>query len=199
MRLTVVIPSRDQCSKDNITVRTLERQTWRDFKTVWVADTARKGANWARNWGFKVVSTELVLFSDDDIDWHPDALRIMVECLDQNPAAAYSYCGYVLRHNGSDRIISDRAFDPRILKCMNYISTMSVVRTVQHPGFDEAIPRFQDWDVWLTMLKQGYVGVYCGRVLFTTEARPGITMGNTVTPLMADKIIKEKHTWMRSQ
>jgi hypothetical protein len=36
--------------------------------------------------------------------------------------------------------------------------------------------RFQDWDLWLTMLAQGKTGVYIHEVLFTAhQARLGIS------------------------
>ena len=43
---------------------------------------------------------------------------------------------------------------------------MSLVRTADHPTFDETLLRFQDWDVYLTMLSKGQVGKYVGGIDF---------------------------------
>lgn len=69
---------------------------------------------------------------------------------------------------------------------------MTMVRTVLHPGFDPAIKRLQDWDVWLTMLGMGLIGKYVGRILFETALRKGITT-NSISLEEARKAIVQKH------
>jgi hypothetical protein len=67
----------------------------------------------------------------------------------------------------------------RDFKRGNIVSTMSLVRKRDFPGFDESIRRLQDWDVWLTMLSQGKKGVHCGSVIFETITKQGgITFGD---------------------
>jgi hypothetical protein len=61
---------------------------------------------------------------------------------------------------------------------MNYIHTTSLIRREHFPGFDPAIRRFQDWDVWLTMVGQGRTGVFIDEELFRVidrADRPGIS------------------------
>lgn len=184
-RLTVVIPTRDEPTREweeaNISVRTLRGQTFRDMGIVTVWDAARRGACWARNVGFSQVNSELVLFSDDDINWMPDAIETMVRTLDANPGASYVYGAYRANWTDPETIytIGDREFDATALRRKNYISTMSVIRAKDFPGFDEDIQRLQDWALWLRMLKDGRVGAYCGRVVFETVISPtGVTFGS---------------------
>jgi glycosyltransferase involved in cell wall biosynthesis len=191
-RVVIIIPTVYPFGPDNITYRTLMEQTWRDFEVLVVHDKEKRGAAWTRNQGLRELDKdfELIMFCDDDIRWHRDAFEKMIGCLDKHSQASYVYCGYHL----DGRYISMHEFSDRLLKRMNYISTMAIVRKVDFPtdGFDENLQRFQDWDIWLRMLKAGKVGVYCGEWLFSTDVRPGLTYGNTVTPAMADRIIKEK-------
>jgi glycosyltransferase involved in cell wall biosynthesis len=198
-RLTIVIPTRDDPSNgwknSNVTMRSLRRQIFKDFTTVCMWDRDKKGAGWARNRGFDLVATELVLFSDDDIDWRPRALESMVHALDANPKASYAYGAY--RSNWRDpkriRTIGQQQFDAGLLRQRNYISTMSVIRSADFPGFDESLRRYQDWDLWLTMLGQGKVGAYCGDVVFETRLdRGGITFGS-IPIAEAREIIARKH------
>jgi hypothetical protein len=84
-------------------------------------------------------------------------------------------------------------FDAQRLRRHNFISTMSLVRRADHPGFDESLVRAQDWDLWLTMLEQGKVGVYCGRRIFRSAVRPGITYGGGTSWAKAVQIVKAKH------
>ena len=148
------------------------------------------GANWARNMGFKGINTELVLFSDNDIEWAENGVSALLEALDEHPEASYSYGSYMMGNN----LYCNQNFDPEKLKQYNYISTMSLVRVKDFPGFDEKIERFQDWDLWLTMLEQGKVGVHCGEIIFKTEIKDGITHNGKVDVLEAQRIIKEKHS-----
>lgn len=188
-RLSIVIPTREEnLNGNNITLTTLQGQTWRDFKVIIQHDFG-KGANWARNAGFKYVDTELVMFCDDDIEWTPDAMDVMVKCLDKNPEAAYVYCGYTM----GTSVYCMRPFDSERLKKINFISTMSILRTNEFIGFDENIKRFQDWDLWLTLLSKGKVGVWCGLCLFHTQIRDGITYNNDMTPIKATNAIWKKH------
>jgi hypothetical protein len=137
-----------------------------------------------------MVHSDFLLFSDDDIDWHPSALQVLKAALDDYPHAAYSYGTYFIPGVG---MRGDFGFDASRLRRVNYISTMSMIRTRDFPMFDESIRRFQDWDLWLTMLSRGKVGVHCGMQIFRTPLRPGITYGNHLDPTTATRIIKRKH------
>lgn len=148
-----------------------------------------KGANWARNEGFKRVNTEYVLFSDNDVEWRENAILRLYEALNSHPEASYSYGAYQM----GGTTYCDVPFDPDLLRLSNYISTMSLIRTKDFPGFDENIKRFQDWDLWLTMLEDDKVGVYCDEVIFETKIRDGITYNGQVSIEEAFKAIKEKH------
>ncbi len=185
--ITVVIPVRVGSGNPVITLRSLANQTDTSFDVV-VAWDENKGANWARNQGFKKVKTPYVLFSDDDIEWKPSALATLRSSLDASQAS-YAYGAYEM----ADRILCAKRFDPDALRQANYISTMSLVKTADFPGFDESIQRLQDWDVWLTMLEQGKVGIQCGKVIFKTWHRHGITYGGSISWQEAELIVKRKH------
>lgn len=181
-KITVVIPCREGENADT-TIESLASQTFQDFSII-VSYDENKGAQYARNKGFKKVNTEFVLFSDNDIEWKPEALEILLKTLQNNPEKSYAYCGYEME----GLIQCNVEFDENILKQMNYISTMSLIRTSDFPGFDEEIKRFQDWDLWLNMLSRSKTGVYCGKILFSTKPS-GITKGD---PTEAVNIIKSK-------
>ncbi len=185
-KLTIVIPNKVG-QIPILTIDSLYRQTFIDFDVIIINDRSGN-ANKARNEGLKKVDTEYILFSDNDINWKPYALQIMVDCLDQNRDVSLSWGSYEL--NG--KLWCNKEWDQEALKQRNYISTMSVVRTDDHPGFDENIKRLQDWDVWLTMLSQGKKGKYTGRIVFTTPLRNGITR-DSISLSEAIAAVKLKH------
>lgn len=187
-KITIVIPLREGNSAD-ITLKSLEDQTFNDFDVIIVKDEG-KGANWARNEGFKKVKTEFVLFSDDDINWDPNGIAHLYGYLTAAPEASFSYGSYKM----GDQIFCDKEYNAGLLLQTNYISTMSLIRSKDFPDFDENIKRLQDWDLWLNMLRTGKIGVYCKRQIFTTEVRDGISFGDkSITWDEAVLIIKNKY------
>jgi len=168
-KLTVVIPNRIG-EKPDLTLKTLYQQSFTDFDIIIINDRSGN-ANVARNEGLSMVESPLVLFSDNDINWAPDALQLMYDCLQYNPDVSYAYGAYEL--NG--KIWCNREWDPNELRRRNFVSTMTMMYTADHPGWDESLKRLQDWDIWLTRLKQGKKGKYVGRQIFSTPVRNGIT------------------------
>ena len=189
-KVTVVIPCRHN-TKPFQTMASLQKQNIGAFNVL-IVDDKNNGASWARNEGFKHVKTEFVLFSDDDIDWEPNAFSILLKTLEDHPEASYSYGAYLM--NGG--IFCNRPFDPEALKKNNYISTMSLIRSDHFVGFDETLLRLQDWDLWLTMLLQyNRIGVYCGKIIYSTYLNPnGISGYNSVINYKkAERIVMDKH------
>jgi len=185
--LTVIIPNKDGQSPA-VTINSLYNQTFKNFDIIIINDFDGN-ANTARNKGFKNVKTKYVLFSDNDIEWEPTALQDMYDCLEKNPTISIAYGSYDIGGKSDTNI----KWNSSKLLERNYISTMSMVRTEDHPGFDESVERLQDWDVWLTMLENGKKGIYIEKKVFSTKIREGITKGNPLTYQKAREIVRAKH------
>ena len=185
--VNIVIPVREGGNPETA-LRSLATQTFTDFDVI-VSWDKQNNANSARNRGKRLSNAPFLLFSDDDIKWEPGALELLMRTLEQHPEAAYAYGAYAM----GNWIQCNRPFSAARLRQTNFISTMSLIRRGCFPGFDEAIPRLQDWDLWLTMLARGHRGVYCGEQIFTTEKGDGISYGDGVSHAEAVRIVKEKH------
>lgn len=143
-----------------------------------------------RNEGFKQSSQPYIFFCDDDIVLPANALQRLYDDLIQNQRRnnkiKYSYCGYhgIVLHPhthpmGGNFPIKSKPFDGDALRKGNYISTMSLVERIAFPMFDENLKRLQDWDVWLTMLTNGYEGVFVPDIkFFAYYLDEGITSKN---------------------
>lgn len=125
------------------------------------------GANAARNRGFDESFGDFVIFCDADIIMRPDCLEKMAEALEKNPNASYAYSSFKFGF----KIFKLWPFNSDKLGQMPYIHTGSLIRRAHFPRFDEKIKRLQDWDLYLTMLEQGHMGVWIPEILFTVKPR----------------------------
>ena len=114
------------------------------------------GSNPARNRGALEATGEYVMFLDADARIEPGALKRLLEVLEGNADAAYAYGDFKFGF----KYLKTGAFDESRLRQMNFIHTSALIKRAAFPGFDNAIKRFQDWDLWLTMLEQGHTGIY---------------------------------------
>ncbi len=160
----------------------LDYQARDDSRIKIISGLGHFGGNWARNYGAHLAQGEYLFFCDADIILKKDAFQKLLAALEAaasfkegdapsyptfskggSGGVAYAYCSFRL---GWKKMPS-RLFDAEQLKKCNYISTMSLIRRKDFSGFDENIKKFQDWDLWLTMLRQGKRGVFVPQVLFT--------------------------------
>lgn len=153
-----------------------------------------------RNIGVTKATQPFLFFADDDSILGVDCIGRMLVALNENIAAAYAYSNFLqITMPGIPRSMREIVqlheagpFDPTRLKHYNYIHTMSLIRREVFPGFDEQLARFQDWDLWLTLLRMGHAGIHVNETLyqlFYTEA--GVTSMQDPTEFM--RIVQRKH------
>ncbi len=218
--ISVVIPVFNDDGALKTCLRSLEKQTIQDFEIILVDDGSEKpvmnaairfeknrGAPAARNAGFAEAKGEYVIFLDDDAELRPDALQKLKAALDKHPDADFAYSSFKF---GFKKFASF-PFDRELLKRTNYIHTSALIRHEAFPGFDEALKKFQDWDLFLTMAEAGKRGVFVNEVLFSLKTKgtmsqwlPSLThfilwplFGWMPRPIAkyqtAEKIIRAKH------
>lgn len=176
--LAIIIPVRFGDNPDT-TLRSLAKQTYQDFDVIvsYQQDDS-KGVNFYRNRGADLHRHKLLLFSDADISWKPNALERLRNRLINTSSASYSYGAYEM----DGKVQCNIEFDAVKMRRMNFVSTMSMIRAEHFPGFDEDILRLTDWALWRKMLQNNHMGVYVGEgLIFTTKVRDGITFNGPVT------------------
>jgi len=181
--LSIVIPTYQHGGEIAECLQSVLKQSFTDYEIIVVNDGStdntlealkpflgkitlinqeNRGGNAARNRGFDASKGEFVLFCDADIVMRPDMLEVMLGTLRNNPQASYAYSSFRFGW----KVFRLWPFDGDKLRRMNYIHTTSLLRREHFPRFDEKIRRLQDWDLWLTMLEQGHVGVWIPEFLF---------------------------------
>lgn len=184
--ISIIIPTYKNAFYLIKTLDTISAQTYQDFEIIIIddglTDEARKkldnylvgknkikllkqehsGAPAAKNRGFRQSKGEFLFFCDDDIMLRKEALEKMIKTLKEHSEASYVYCGFYLGW----KILPSFDFDANKLKRMPYISGVSLIRRQHFPGWDESLKKFQDWDLWLTMLEKEYKGFHIPEALF---------------------------------
>jgi glycosyltransferase involved in cell wall biosynthesis len=129
---------------------------------VVIINQQNQGAPAARNRGFAASKGEFIIFWDADTVAEPGMLAKMKASLDNNSGASYAYSSFKFGW----KKFSCRAFNAEELRRNNFIDVTSLIRRADFPGFDETVKRFQDWDLWLTMLEKNKTGVFVPETLY---------------------------------
>lgn len=131
-----------------------------------------RGASATRNAGFLMSSGDFVIFWDADIVAPPDFLEKLFQALKKNNKAGYAYCDF----NFGWKKMKTGPFSEKKLLDKNFITTTSLIRREAFPGFDESLKRFQDWDLWLALLKKKITGQFVNDCFFhATPRKKGIS------------------------
>ncbi len=210
MRISVIIPVHNGAKTLGKTLASLFAQTRQpdevivvndrstdDFRSViqpyaerlTLLDSPRVGAAAARNVGVAHATGDVFFFCDADLALEPQLLERLVVALEKDLEAAFAYCAF----RWNEKIFAQRAFDPIAMRWNNYISTMSLVRRAAFPGFDEALSRFQDWDLWLTVIERGGRGISVSDVLFSVIKDGTMSRRGGLSRLRATAQIRRKH------
>jgi len=198
--ISVIIPtSKDKIRKDffeNYVLPLIDANQPREI----IINDDLGGAPKKRNDGFKKSTQPFVFFCDNDIILPKNHFEKLLDALNKNPNKAYAYSGYIgivvdstnhpLKNNF---MIPTIPFNGNNLKYGNYISTMSLMRRELFCGWDEKLKRLQDWDIYLTMLKNGNEGIAVfNNEFYAYYLDSGITSNNN-SEIDAINAIRLKH------
>ena len=147
----------DDCSSEDTeaVVKSFPNGTIRYFK-----HDRRRGGAAARNTGIAESIGEYVAFLDDDDEWYPEKLARQTQIMQAAPAEVGGvYTGYFIVDRGTSQIRgqlvpTDRGDLSETLlagNCIGSTSSMVMRRSCfEKVGlFDERLPSFQDYDLWI--------------------------------------------------
>ncbi|MEK7648368.1 MAG: glycosyltransferase family 2 protein [Patescibacteria group bacterium] len=197
--ISIIIPALNEGKVLPRTLESIFSQTYKDIEVIYINDGSTDTTDEAikpyldrvtyikheknvdkqitRNEGIAASRGEYIIVCDADVIMRPDCLEKMFQALQEHPECSFAYSSFKWEW----KLFKSYPYDVELLKKMNYINMASLVRREHHPGFDTAIKKFQDWDVWLTMLELGYTGIYIPEVLYSTgenlkrEVRVGLS------------------------
>ncbi|MBN2884770.1 glycosyltransferase family 2 protein [Patescibacteria group bacterium] len=229
--ISIIIPVYNQAKKLANTLESISKQTLTDWELIVVDDGSHddpekvftdfvsktksennfiflhqenKGAPAARNHGWHKSQGDFLFFCDADAILQSNALELLLDALQQNAESSYVYPSFYWGR----KLFKVGSFNPNKLKQEPYIHTMALIRSMDFPenGWDESIKKFQDWDLWLTMLEFNKTGIWLDQILF--KIIPGGTISSWLPAFVyklmpflpvvkkyqaAKKVIMQKH------
>ncbi len=206
--ISIIIPIYNQASKIGECLESILKQTYNEWEVIVVNDGStdaidqvianyakkfssdqffyfsknNEGSNPTRNYGSKKARGQYLLFCDADIVLEANMLEIMLQTLNDHSEVSFVYCSFYY----GPKLFKLFPYDQDRLRQMPYIHTTSLLRAEHFPGFDNAIRRLQDWDLWLTMLNQHHTGVWINKPLFKVKTSGHIS---TWLPRISYKIL----------
>lgn len=135
------------------------------------------GGNYARNQGIKSAHSELIAFLDSDDEWLPNKLELQINCLQNNNShnANIIYCAYFQYYESTKRkIIITGSYEGNVFHHLLQgwcpaLSTFIIRRSslLEIGGFDENLPSFQDYDLFLRLAKNNSIFAVISEPLVT--------------------------------
>jgi glycosyltransferase involved in cell wall biosynthesis len=147
----------DDASTDD-TPAVLDRIAEKDERLRILRTDQRCGGAAARNLGIRAARGAFVAFLDDDDEWLATKLEQQLAVAGRVPEAGVIYCGVAIVDDHGQRRFGPLAAPPDARAALlreNFVATSSaLVRTgllQSVGGFDERMPRLQDWDLWIRL------------------------------------------------
>lgn len=162
----------------------------------------RQGAPAARNLGLSLATSEWVAFQDSDDVWIVDKLARQFAAIAKTPGAEAVACSLLQLYEGRARLVPDAIKGPRsadlaTLLAGSFISTQTLVcrreRLKEIDGFDPALPRFQDWDLVLRLLRHGVRFAFVPEPLALAYDTPGNLTSFAMRGVDAREAVLRKH------
>lgn len=181
--VSVIIPTYNRANTLGRAVKSVLEQTIRQVEIIIVDDAStddtrqiverfddpriryiklpeNRGACAARNIGIDQAKGEFIAFQDSDDEWHSDKLAIQLNAIQKQNADVVT-CAYYQIRGGQRRKIPEYEIDNHeILTSLlwkNFIGTPTILGKrhcfVDEP-FDANIPRYQDWELMLRIVKK---------------------------------------------
>lgn len=185
--ISVIISTYNRLDRLKKAIESVKKQTYKDYEIIISDDHSTDGTQayvsnlhdqqitytrLTRNFGndtkpkneaIKLAKGEYIAFLDDDCEYRPDHLQILLSTIEQYPEVAMVYGDRWIVDDTKelkDQIGVFSEYNPFLLMRRNYIDTSDVLVRKEAlftvGGFDERYKKYIDWNLWVRMAKYGF-------------------------------------------
>lgn len=153
----------DDCSTDD-TEEVVKSYDYTDEKIRYCKLDHNTGSDThPKNVGLAASKGDFIAYLDDDNEFLPYHLDMLYKAFERNPKLDMVYGDMVIYDDANPEAAPAQAitydFDAQFLMKRNYIDTSEVMHrrdlAFAVGGFDETLPKFIDWNMWVRMTKWG--------------------------------------------
>jgi len=134
---------------------------YNDTRIKYIKNPKNMGGAKSRNIGVANSTGEYLSFIDSDVVWYKNKLSIQLEKLLESKTNDIVYCLFRKQKGNKWIVLPNNIKDGHIfneLLADNIVDTPSVILKkdifLNVGGFDESLPRFQDWDLFIRLSKK---------------------------------------------
>lgn len=151
----------DDCSQDGKTEKLCEKHSKQDNRIRYIKRCPNFGAHTqVKNVGIQNARADLIAYLDDDNQYRRDHLQVLYKYLGNNDIVYGDRWLVDKTGKGKDMVGIRSDFNSMLLSQTNYIDTSDVLvkkKCLEEiGGWDEELPKFADWNLWLRLAKAGY-------------------------------------------
>jgi glycosyltransferase involved in cell wall biosynthesis len=173
-----------------------------DKRMSYTKHAVRRGGSAARNTGIALARGRLIAFQDSDDEWVPSKLQEQLLELERcGPATKAAYTGLVQFGRGRATYVPGpevvrRAGDIlESLLARSFVSTQTLMADAdllrEIGGFDESLPRFQDWDLALRLAARTQFALVDKPLALAYETPGNITSQQDIGLIARQKILEK--------
>lgn len=146
----------DDCSTDN--TREVVSKYTNDSRVQYHRLSKNSGSDTKpKNEGTRKATGNYIIYLDDDVRLRKKALKKLLTLLRMNRAVDVAYGDMWISSHNQPGIARD--FDAQFLMLRNFIDTSAALMKrkaiLDVGGWDETLPKFVDWNLWVRMTKYG--------------------------------------------
>lgn len=218
--ISVIIPSYNRADTIDRCIKSVLNQTYSDIEIIVIDDKStdnteevvkslkdrrvkyirlekNSGACVARNIGVKEAKGEYIAFQDSDDEWHENKLELQLNYLKtKNLDVVSCRMEQIFDENKINIFPRNLDLEGNNIYFKNSISTQTILGKkicFENERFDENLPRFQDWDLVLRLIKKYRVKIL-DKVLVKAYIQEDSISKNPQKAINALEIIKDKHS-----
>jgi glycosyltransferase involved in cell wall biosynthesis len=222
LRVSVIIPTYDCAAFIPAAIASVQAQTWPHRRTIVVDDGSTDGTAAvlapcrargeielltiphggpaaARNAGIRATDDDLIAFLDADDLLEPDALRVMVAALQASPSAGFCITDVARVRPDRTEIRDGRPPEGDLLLALlreNFVQGGGLFRRqvlLEAGLFDESLRIFEDWDLYLRLLRRGIRPVHAAGPWYRYVQRGGSLTRDPAEITAAKRRVLMKH------
>jgi len=186
----------DDASRDNTRDVVL---AVRDNRIRYIRHESNRGGSAARNTGIRAATGDYISFLDDDDEWEPEKTKEQMKVLQNFDAVL---CTSNEPGSGSSRHDTKQAIELDDLRRGNFTAggtgvLMAKALVLKETMFDESLPRYQDWDLFIRIAQRftiGYLNHPLVRYNEGAHERISNKIANMPAPLLEKQVrMLQKH------